>query len=175
MNYDTTSPQDITVINATAMSDGQAQLTALLTANASAPMAALTWSEGLALGSAAYTEEWKYDSTFTSLTTNTGTTTSSRAATNGTVSGLITETAFFFQTYSIDPVDFMRFIITNDGSTNYLNTIFDDTSTTYTTMGASYAVDSTCTMNTTGPVLCDMVFDVVIAAGYTNGSSVAEC
>jgi len=82
--------------------------------------AAMTWSEGLALGNASYVTEWVAaagtDTAFTSLTSNNGTTTVSRATANGTVTGSIVETAYFFDAFSLDATDFMRLIITNDGT-----------------------------------------------------------
>lgn len=138
----------------------------------------MTWSEGLALAAASYTAEWAQNSTFTSMTTPNGTTTTSRAAANGTVTGAITESAYFYTTYAVDPIDMMRFIIANDGSSVMKDAMFGVDATylnEYLYMGASYALTSGCSMNTIGPVACSMVFDVVVASGYTNNSDVAAC
>lgn len=62
----------------------------------------MKWKEGLALGSDSYTSEWSTDATFQSLTSNNGSTTASRAAAHGAVTGKITETAYFYDTYSAD-------------------------------------------------------------------------
>lgn len=90
------------------------------TAAGNGSSAAMTWSEGLALGNASYVTEWVAAAgtatAFTSLTSNNGTTTVSRATANGTVTGSIVETAYFFDAFSLDATDFMRLIITNDGS-----------------------------------------------------------
>lgn len=141
-------------------------------------MPAVAWSEGLALGSQAFTADW-VSSSGVSLTTATGTTTASRAGANGTVSGLLTEAAYFFATYTLDPVDLMRFIITNDGSANKVGDALFSFDVAYKGLynfiGMSYAVQDGCTMSTTGPVPCDVVLDVVVAQGYTNASGVAEC
>jgi hypothetical protein len=140
----------------------------------------MTWSEGLALGAATYTSEWAQNSTFTSMTTPTGSTTTSRAAANGSVTGAITESAYFYTTYAVDPIDMMRFIIANDGSSVMKDALFGVDATylnEYLYMGASYALTSGCVMDATaGDVTaCSMVFDVVVASGYTNNSDVAAC
>jgi len=140
----------------------------------------MTWSEGLALGAATYTAEWAQNSTFTSMTTPTGTTTTSRAAANGAVTGAITESAYFYTTYAVDPIDMMRFIIANDGSSVMKDALFAVDGTylnEYLYMGASYALTNSCVMDATAGavVACSMVFDVVVASGYTNNSGVAEC
>lgn len=144
-------------------------------ADGSGAMAALTWSSGLAAASASYTNEWKYDTTFTSLTTNTGTTTSSRAAAQGTVTGVITETAYFINTYAIDPIDLMRLTISNDGADNKVAAALFDSTSAYAVIGASYAVADGCTMDYTVPTLCDMVFDIVVAHAFADASSVVTC
>lgn len=94
--------------------------TGSFTAAGNGSSAAMTWSEGLALGNASYVTEWVAaagtDTSFTSLTSNNGTTTVSRATANGTVTGSIVETAYFFDAFSLDATDFMRLIITNDGT-----------------------------------------------------------
>lgn len=94
--------------------------TGSFTAAGNGSSAAMTWSEGLALGNASYITEWVAaagtSNSFTSLTSNNGTTTASRATANGTVTGSIVETAYFFDAFSLDATDFMRLIITNDGS-----------------------------------------------------------
>jgi len=103
----------------------------------------MVWSEGLALGADLYTSEWAAsDDSFTAMTTPSGTTTSSRAGANGTVSGSITETAFFYTTYTIDPLDIMRLIISNDSGV-LQSAFFDVTADylgVYNNMGASYSV-----------------------------------
>lgn len=142
----------------------------------SAGGSAMTWSEGLALGCKNLTDEWKANSTFSATTSAAGTTTSSRAALNGTVSGAITETAFFFSAYSIDATDLVRFILTNDGAGNGLYAAVVDAA--YTTMGASYSGTNGCTMNANeggSPTACDMIFTITVAHGYTNSGAVAAC
>lgn len=47
----------------------------------------LVWIEGLALASTEYTDAWVADTSLSSLTTSSGTTTSSRAGTYGTIEG----------------------------------------------------------------------------------------
>lgn len=143
-----------------------------------AALTAMTWSEGLTLGSELYTTEWLSNTTFTSMTTPNGTTTTSRAATNGAVTGSLTESVYFYTTYTIDPLDMMRFIISNDGSAKMFDALFDSAEEgNYLYLGASYALASGCTMDsTTSPeVSCSMVFDIVVATGYTNNSDVAAC
>jgi len=138
----------------------------------------MTWSEGLALASQSYTAEWALDSTFTSMTAPSGSTTTSRARANGTVTGAITESAYFYTTYAVDPIDMVRFIIANDGTSVMKDAFFGvsaDYLDTYLYMGASYALTSGCSMDATTPTACAMVFDVVVASGYTNNSDVAEC
>ena len=54
----------------------------------------MVWEEGLVLGAALFTADWAVNGG-TSLTTSSGTTTASRAATNGAVTGLLTEAAYF--------------------------------------------------------------------------------
>lgn|ERR1719183_2475032 len=121
-----------------------------------AAMSEITWSEGLALAAESYTTEWAADPTFTSMTTPTGTTTTSRAAANGSVSGSITETAFFYTTYAVDPLDMMRMIIANDSGV--LAEAFFSTDAEYleeyTTMGASYSLENGCTMDPATPTTC---------------------
>jgi len=114
------------------------------------------------------------------MTTPNGTTTSSRAGANGTVTGSITETAFFYTTYAVDPIDMMRLIISND--TGSLQQAFFGTSANYkgvyNNMGAAYSSVNGCNMShTMGGVVtaCSMVFDVVVTSGYTNNSGVSEC
>jgi len=108
----------------------------------------IVWSEGLALGAESYVTEWAGNNTFTSMTTPNGTTTSSRAGANGTVSGSITETAFFYTTYAVDPIDMMRLIISND--TGSLQQAFFGTSAeykgVYNNMGAAYSSVNGCNM-----------------------------
>lgn len=89
-----------------------------------APLAAMTWSEGLASASAEYTDAWKNDTSISTLTTTSGTTTSSRAGSYGTVDGLITESAYFYSTRSVDTMDMMRMLITNDGSSYMAQALF---------------------------------------------------
>lgn len=142
-----------------------------------AALSEMTWSEGLALGADSYVTEWAADPSFTSMTTPTGTTTSSRAGSNGTVSGSITETAFFYTTYTVDPLDMMRMIIAQDTG-HIADALFDVTADylgVYNNMGASYGSVNGCSMSTSGPTACSMVFDVVVTSGYTNNSDVAEC
>jgi len=138
----------------------------------------MVWEEGLALGSGLFTADWAVNGG-TSLTTSTGTTTASRAAVNGAVTGLLTEAAYFYTTYTIDPIDLTRFIITNDGSATFIGQgLFDVTSTyfgVYTKMGMSVATTDGCTMSTTGPASCDVALDVVLAQAYDTSSGVAEC
>jgi len=56
---------------------------------------------------------------FSSLTTRgNGTTTASRAAANGTVTGALVEAAYFFSAWSLDATDLMNFLITSDGATH---------------------------------------------------------
>jgi len=81
----------------------------------------LKWSEGLALAAENYVEEWTRDPTFYSLHAISGSTSMSRANANGITTGKIVETAFYYKSYSVDATDMIRFIITNDGSTNNLN------------------------------------------------------
>jgi len=50
--------------------------------------------------------------------TKRGTTTASRAKKYGKVEGKLVESAYFYNTYSVDATDMMMFIITNDGEAN---------------------------------------------------------
>lgn len=97
----------------------------------SASFTPMTWSEGMAAGNNAYTTEWAAaagtSNAFTSLTSSNGTTSASRAQANGTVTGSLVESAYFFSAYSIDATDMLNFIIINDGSANPMrNAIFDN-------------------------------------------------
>lgn len=93
-------------------------------APASGTSYALAWAEGLALGNAAFVTEWAAaagtSDAFSSLTTPDGTTSASRANANGTVTGALVESAYFFDAYSLDATDLMNFIITNDGAGNQM-------------------------------------------------------
>jgi len=73
------------------------------------------------LAAAKYVDEWIRDPTFYGLQAISGSTPMSRANANGITTGKLVETAFYYQSYSIDATDMIRFIITNDGSTNTLN------------------------------------------------------
>ena len=115
--------------------------------NLSQPLEPLSWSEGLAMGAENYIDEWRHNPTFYSLHATSGSTTMSRATANGIVTGKIVETAFFYQAYSVDATDMMRFIITNDGSTNNLSTALFLPEGLYTTMGAAYGHKVGCRMN----------------------------
>jgi hypothetical protein len=138
----------------TGQADFMTTLSDYITANAA--MSEMTWAEGLALAADSYTTEWAADTSFTTMTTPNGTTTTSRASANGTVSGSITETAFFYTTYAVDPLDMMRMIIAND--TGVLADAFFSTDAEYLeeylTMGASYALENGCSMDATTPTTC---------------------
>jgi hypothetical protein len=165
-------------LNGTTLTDANTVLSSLATeVTDNGALGDMVWSEGLALGADSYTSEWAGDTSFTAMTTPSGTTTSSRAAANGTVSGSITETAFFYTTYTIDPLDIMRLIISND-SGSLQSAFFDVTADylgVYNNMGASYSVENGCSMNVTTPTACAMVVDIVVTSGYTNASGVATC
>jgi hypothetical protein len=96
----------------------------------------------------------------------------SRAKANGIVTGKIVETGFFYKAYSIDATDMMRLIITNDGSTNNLNSALFKPGSTYTTMGAAYGHKIGCRMNAKEGKACEYVMTVVVAEGYTNNQTV---
>ena len=89
---------------------------------------ALTWAEGMSAGNTSYLAEWSAvagtSDSFTSLTTTNGTTTASRAAANGTVTGTIVESAYFFNSYSLDATDMLNFIITADGDVTMRDSLF---------------------------------------------------
>lgn len=165
------------------MSDAKTTMETLVSYNATPGNAetlspAMVWEEGLALGAALFTADWAVNGG-TSLTTSSGTTTASRAATNGAVTGLLTEAAYFYTTYTIDPIDLTRFIITNDGSATHIaEALFSVDSAykgVYTAMGMSVATTDGCTQSTTGPASCDVAFDVVVAQAYATSSGIAEC
>lgn len=173
----------MTPIVADSITTGLARMQALedyknTPANVDAIPAAMEWKEGLAAGSAAFTSAWA-TSGGTSLTTDDGTTTASRAAEQGTATGLLTETAYFYTTYTIDPVDLTRLVITNDGSSNYVaDALFGVDAVylgTYTTIGMSIFITDGCTMEVAGPTACEVAFDVVVAEAYTNAADVPEC
>lgn len=135
----------------------------------------MTWSSGLAAASKSYTDSWKGDSGLTSLTTSNGTTTTSRAAAQGTVNGAIVETAFYYTTFAVDSMDMMRLLLANDGASNVmLDALFNGT--TYTTIGMSYASADGCNMavktDSQNATQCSMVFDIVVAAAFTDASTV---
>lgn len=139
---------------------------------------ALSWSEGLTSAAEEFVTAWKADTDIDSTTLDNGSTTVSRAGTYGTVSGSITETIYFFNTYTIDAMDFMRFIITNDGSNAMADAFFgvdSDYLGEYNMVGMAYGSPNDCSADTSGPTLCDFVFDIVATAGYTNSSGTATC
>lgn len=185
MNYatccgSTTSNIAITPITASFTTQNELMTELADYVGGTAPLEALTWSEGLASASDEYTSAWQNDNSISTLTTTSGTTTSSRAGTYGTVDGLITESAYFFSTDSIDSMDMMRLLITNDGSSYMAQALFDVTAdylNVYKYIGMSYKVKTGCSPNGTqsGANACDVVFDVVVAAGYTNNSGTEEC
>lgn len=74
-------------------------------------------------------------------------------------------------------MDMMSLMITNDGTSYIRDGLFDEDAANdvYRYVGMSYAVESGCSMNSSTPTSCDMVFDIVIAEAYTNDSSNAEC
>jgi hypothetical protein len=145
---------------------------------------ALTWAEGMATGNTEYLAEWSAvagsGSSFTSLTTTNGTTTASRAAANGTVTGTIVESAYFFTTYSLDATDMLNFIITGDGDVTMRDSLFANTNkSAFTRISAGVASQDGCTMVTGAPsatpTACETALIVTLAAAYTNGSGVAAC
>ena len=73
----------------------------------------------------------------------------------------------------------MRFILTNDGSSNYMaNALFDVTDTyldSYTSIGMSYAAVDGCSMSIDSVTVCELVFDVIVAQNYQNFNSVESC
>lgn len=138
-------------------------------ANPASPVAPIKWMEGLADGNNAYTAEYAATPTFTSLTAPSGSTTVSRATEYGTVTGKVTEVAYFYDTYSSDANDMLRFIITNDGSTGLRDPLVKKDSK-YKAMSAGWASDSSCTMSAATPTACKSVLIVTAAEDYTNGS-----
>lgn len=111
------------------MDEGKALLSARTGDAVPASSIDLKWSEGLALGNQAFLAEWAaaYGTAdaFSSLTTRgNGTTTASRAAANGTVTGQLVEAAYFFQAWSLDATDLMNFLITSDGATHLREAIW---------------------------------------------------
>lgn len=160
--------------NSAAASDTTKTLT--LSAAYGAP--ALLWAEGLALGANNFATEWKSDSAFRTLNAPSGSTTSSRASLSGKVTGLLTETAYFYQTKSVDAVDLMRFLMVNDGAGNQMrNTMFLKQSSgwnkTFTHTGMAYTVESGC--NISSVQACWVMFTVMASEGYTNNAGVTEC
>ena len=101
--------------------------------------------------------DWAENADSKILTTQHGSTTFSRAKKYGSYTGKIIESAYFYNTYSIDAIDMMRFIITNDGHANNIRDALFLAPSTYTLMGAAYAVENGCTMNT---VLTDDISNV---------------
>ena len=129
----------------------------------------MTWSEGMAAGNNAYTTEWAAAfgtaNAFTSLTSSNGTTSASRAQANGTVTGSLVESAYFFSAYSIDATDMLNFIIVNDGSTNPMrDAVFANSNKTkYTKFSGGIAARSGCTVSSSTPTACDHVMIVTVA------------
>lgn len=111
------------------------------------------------------------------MTTSSGTTTTSRAGTYGTVTGSVTETAYWYTTFTVDPMDMMRFIITNDGGSNILADALFATDSVYSVIGMAYRQDSGCSMSDDGSAVssCELVFDVVTAEAYANASGTTTC
>ena len=137
----------------------------------------VVWSEGLALASSLYTSEWASNSSFTTNTTPTGTTTASRLSANGSYSGQIKETVYFFETFSVDPIDLMRFIITNDGDSNEMGwSLFDTTDdnlNVFRKIGMSFAFVDDCQVSSEES--CECVFSILLAEDFTNNSDIETC
>jgi hypothetical protein len=145
---------------------------------------ALTWAEGMSAGNTSYLAEWSAvagtSDSFTSLTTTNGTTTASRAAANGTVTGTIVESAYFFNSYSLDATDMLNFIITADGDVTMRDSLFAVAEKdNFTRFSSGLAQQDGCTMATGAPsgtpTACATALVITVAAGYTNASGVAAC
>lgn len=141
-------------------------------ANPASPVAPIKWVEGLATGNDEFVAEYVADPSFSSLTAPSGSTTISRATESGTVTGKVTEVAYFYDTYSSDSNDMMRFILTNDGSSGVRDPLVKKDST-YKAMSAGFGSDSSCTMSAATPTACKSVLIVTAAEDYANGSVTA--
>lgn len=172
------------IYNVSVVSSGRIAASNTVMQGMTGAAAALTWAEGMSTGNISYLTEWSAVAgsadVFTSLTTTNGTTTASRAATNGTVTGTLVESAYFFDSYSLDATDMLNFIITADGDVTMRDSLFASANAaSFTRFSAGLAQQDGCTMATGAPsgtpTACPTALIVTLAAAYTNGSGVAAC
>lgn len=153
---------NITVVNGDARVAASLAVLDAIGSNPASPVAPIKWVEGLAAGNNAYVAEYVADPSFSSLTAPSGSTTVTRATDSGTVTGLVTEAAYFYETYSSDSNDMLRFIITNDGASGVRDPLVKKDST-YKAMSAGWGSDSSCTMSAATPTACKSVLIVSVA------------